>query len=235
MTDEFVKIRNVAKNYGDKVILHDVNLSIQNHEFIALVGKSGGGKSTLLRLIAGLEKQSNGEINFSQENPIIRVMFQNDRLLPWLTIGENVCFQIKNKETQTEASEMLELVGLSDQKDKYPSQLSGGQKQRVALARALMAHPQLLLLDEPLGALDALTRRQMQDLILKICREQKLTTILVTHDVNEAVRMADRVIVIRDGTSRFEETGVESDDVAKVAIAAETVLHDIMGEEAIYG
>ena len=154
-------------------------------------------------------------------------MFQNDRLLPWLTIGENVCFQSKIKGPRLKL-EMLELVGLSDQKDKYPSQLSGGQKQRVALARALMAHPQLLLLDEPLGALDALTRRQMQDLILKICREQKLTTILVTHDVNEAVRMADRVIVIRDGTSRFEETGVESDDVAKVAIAAGRP-PDIMG------
>ncbi|AMV61066.1 Alkanesulfonates ABC transporter ATP-binding protein [Pediococcus damnosus] len=235
MTKQFVEITDVQKSYGSKQILHDIDLTIADQEFLALVGMSGGGKSTLLRLIAGLEQPSAGEIKFANDNPVIRVMFQNDRLLPWMTVLENVSFQSNQKEQQTEAAKMLELVGLETLASQYPRQLSGGQKQRVALARALMAHPQLLLLDEPLGALDALTRRQMQDLILKICQEQKLTTVLVTHDVNEAVRMADRVVVIRNGTNRYEEAGVSKDDPTKVAVAAERVLHDIMDEETING
>ncbi|WP_439001782.1 ABC transporter ATP-binding protein [Pediococcus damnosus] len=235
MTKQFVEITDVQKSYGSKQILHDIDLTIADQEFLALVGMSGGGKSTLLRLIAGLEQPSAGEIKFANDNPVIRVMFQNDRLLPWMTVLENVSFQSNQKEQQTEAAKMLELVGLETLASQYPRQLSGGQKQRVALARALMAHPQLLLLDEPLGALDALIRRQMQDLILKICQEQKLTTVLVTHDVNEAVRMADRVVVIRNGTNRYEEAGVSKDDPTKVAVAAERVLHDIMDEETING
>lgn len=235
MPEQFLKVTNIEKNYGEKNILHNVNLTIENHEFIALVGMSGGGKSTLLRLIAGLEKPSSGRIDFAEENPVVRVMFQNDRLLPWMTVAENLCFQSNDKELKQQVEEMLALVGLEKLGDAYPSQLSGGQKQRVALARALMAQPQLLLLDEPLGALDALTRRQMQDLILAICKKQQLTTVLVTHDVNEAVRLADRIMVIKDGTSRFEESGVTTDDPAQIAIAADKVLHDIMGSEVAYG
>ncbi|WP_412989897.1 ABC transporter ATP-binding protein [Pediococcus siamensis] len=233
MTEPFVELSDIFKDYGTKNILRNVNFSIQAQEFVAFVGMSGGGKSTLLRLIAGLEQPSSGTIKFQDAHPVVRVMFQNDRLLPWMTILENVSFKSRQPEQQEEANRLLNLVGLEALANQYPSQLSGGQKQRVALARALMAHPQLLLLDEPLGALDALTRRQMQDLILKICREQRLTTILVTHDVNEAVRMADRIMVIRDHTKRFEERGSSKNDPAALGIAADHVLHDIMDGEGI--
>ena len=204
MTD-LITIDNVTKKYGDKTALANANLAIGKGDFVALVGMSGSGKTTLLRMVAGLEQPSQGTI--SQNGVLIRslnekarVMFQDDRLLPWMTVRENLSFGNKSDKMTKEADELLKLVGLSDFADYYPAHLSGGQKQRVALARALMYHPELLLLDEPLGALDALTRRKMQDLILDICQSRDFTTMLVTHDIDEAARMANKIVVVKHST-----------------------------------
>lgn len=174
-TNTIIKVNNIGKTYDNLTALQDVNLDIHQGEFIALVGMSGGGKSTLMRLIAGLEKPTSGSIDIAHTNTktTIRMMFQEDRLLPWMTVIENLSFKSKKAEEIEHAKELLELVELSQYADHYPNQLSGGQKQRVALARALMTNPEILLLDEPLGALDALTRHKMQDLILNICKKTK--------------------------------------------------------------
>jgi len=201
-----------------------------------LVGMSGGGKSTLLRLIAGLEKPTTGniEIDNSDEKSLMRVMFQEDRLLPWMSVLDNLSFGSKNKDDKNHAKELLDLVELGDYADHFPNQLSGGQKQRVALARALMTDPKILLLDEPLGALDALTRRKMQDLILDICEKQNLTTILVTHDVEEAARMADRIVVMKESTNYYEEDCPKNRNAGQIGIVADRVLGEILNETVIH-
>ena len=160
----------------------------------------------------------------------MRVMFQNDRLLPWLTNLDNVSFKNHDPAVVKEAKSLLKAVGLADKSDGYPAQLSGGQKQRLALARALLAKPQLLLLDEPLGALDALTRQRMQDLILHIFTTQKLSTMLITHDVNEAARMADRIIVVKDGQLVTETAGARGESPEVIAQTAARVLKAILAE-----
>ncbi|KRM90963.1 ABC transporter ATP-binding protein [Liquorilactobacillus cacaonum] len=205
MTQKLLEIINVGKSYGQSAVLSNASLSISEGEFIALVGMSGGGKSTLLRMLAGLEDVSSGDIiqdgiKLEGLNKSARVMFQEDRLLPWMNVLENVMLDKRNREQRAEALQLLKQVELEDYVQQFPTQLSGGQRQRVALARALMAHPRLLLLDEPLGALDALTRGKMQNLIHKVCQNKSITTFLVTHDINEAVRMADRIAIIKNGT-----------------------------------
>jgi sulfonate transport system ATP-binding protein len=185
-------IRGINKVYGQHVVLKNVDLDVYQHEFLALVGKSGGGKSTLLRLIAGLEQPNSGEIKQNGQS----VDKMNDQAR--MSVLDNITFASKNVQAKKEAENLLDLVGLTEYAAVYPTKLSGGQKQRLALARALFAHPDLLLLDEPLGALDALTRRNMQDLILEVCQKKQITTILVTHDIGEAVRMADRIALIKD-------------------------------------
>ena len=199
-------IEQLHKFYGSVKVLEDLDLHIQPGEFLAIVGRSGCGKSTLLRLIADLEKQSYGEIKFKSARHIregitaddIRVMFQDPRLLPWRSIEQNVQLGL-GKEQHAKASHMLEKVGLKEKAGLWPSQLSGGQRQRTALARALSHQPRILLLDEPLGALDALTRLEMQNLIERLWTEQGFTAILVTHDVSEAVQLADRIILLDKG------------------------------------
>ncbi len=200
-----IELKNVAKSYGENEVLHDINLSIEQGSFTAIVGRSGCGKSTLLRIIAKLEGISKGELSFSGEEakePKIRVMFQDDRLIPWKSILQNINLGAVNKEV---AKESLEKVGLIDKKNDWPDQLSGGQKQRIALARALASNPDILLFDEPLGALDALTRIEMQNLIEGLWQQQKFTSLLVTHDVTEAVRLAERVIVIDNGMIQLDQ------------------------------
>ncbi|WOE30815.1 MULTISPECIES: ABC transporter ATP-binding protein [unclassified Acinetobacter] len=200
-----INIQQLNKYYGSVKVLENLNLNIQPGEFVAIVGRSGCGKSTLLRLIAQLELPTQGAIRFKSKRigedisaADIRVMFQDPRLLPWRNIKQNVQLGLaKTDDTQTLS--MLEKVGLKEKADLWPSQLSGGQRQRSALARALSHQPRILLLDEPLGALDALTRLEMQNLIESLWREQGFTAILVTHDVSEAVQLADRIILLDRG------------------------------------
>lgn len=198
-----IQLKNLTKAFGDRPVLQNISLDIAPGEFVAVVGRSGCGKSTLLRLLAGLEAPSQGSIllngrPLSGLNPLARVMFQDSRLLPWRKVLDNVALGL-SKQAHSRSHWALQQVGLGDRPHDWTTQLSGGQQQRVALARALVSHPQLLLLDEPLGALDALTRLDMQRLIEKIWQEQRFTALLVTHDVEETVMLADRIIVIKDG------------------------------------
>ncbi|MBD1909928.1 MULTISPECIES: ATP-binding cassette domain-containing protein [unclassified Leptolyngbya] len=198
-----IHISNVSKSFGQVSVLKDLNLTIAPGEFVAIVGRSGCGKSTLLRLLAGLESPTQGEILIENTplqglNPIARVMFQDARLLPWRTVYQNVSLGLAEK-VRPQAHWALHQVGLGARAHDWTTILSGGQQQRVALARALVSLPRLLLLDEPLGALDALTRLDMQRLIEQIWQEQQFTALLVTHDVEEAIALADRVVVIHEG------------------------------------
>lgn len=203
-----VKIRGLEKNFGDKQVLQGINLTIRQGEFLVVVGKSGCGKSTLLRLIAGLDRPDHGEIVVDdqpivQRNEAARVMFQDARLLPWRRVLDNVGLGLQG-DWRPLATEALAHVGLTDRADQWPRVLSGGERQRVALARALLTRPPLLLLDEPLGALDALTRIEMQALVERLWHEDGFTALLITHDVEEAVALADRVVVIQQGKIGLE-------------------------------
>jgi sulfonate transport system ATP-binding protein len=198
-------IRGLRKSFGANEVLRGIDLHIPAGQFVAIVGRSGCGKSTLLRLIAGLESIDAGTISFGQETrpEDVRVMFQEPRLLPWARVLSNVEVGLGRDralpDAQLRAEKALSEVGLDDKRGQWPAVLSGGQKQRVALARALVSHPRVLAFDEPLGALDALTRISMQRLLERVWHDQAFTAILVTHDVAEAVALADRVLVIEDG------------------------------------
>ena len=196
-------LHGVAKAFGARTVLHDIDLHIPAGQFVAVVGRSGCGKSTLLRLLAGLDSASAGEL-LAGSAPLaavredIRLMFQDSRLLPWKRVTDNVGLGLAG-DWRAQALDALAAVGLAERANDWPAALSGGQKQRVALARALIHRPRLLLLDEPLGALDALTRIEMQQLIERLWQQHGFTVLLVTHDVNEAVAVADRVILVEDG------------------------------------
>lgn len=199
-----IDMKNVSKSFGKNEVLQQVNLTIEKGEFVAVIGKSGSGKSTLLRLIAGLETLTSGELNFNgipstESTANMTMMYQNSRLLPWKKVIDNVGLGLDGQ-WKERAINALEAVGLIEFKDQWPSKLSGGQQQRVALARALVHEPSLLMLDEPLSALDALTRIEMQNLIESIWSNLGFTALLVTHDVGEAVRLADRIVLIEDGS-----------------------------------
>jgi len=203
-TDPILKLLNISKAFDNKEVLRKLDLQVNMGDFVAVVGRSGCGKSTLLRIIAGLEQISSGNITVNGQelngrNNSAKIMFQDGRLLPWKKVYDNVGLGLKLDSQKQQILKILEQVGLSDRSQAWPSELSGGQQQRVALARALIHEPQLLLLDEPLGALDALTRIEMHELIENLWREKQLTTILVTHDVEEAVALANRVILIEEG------------------------------------
>ena len=198
-------IRGLRKSFGSNEVLRGIDLHIPAGQFVAIVGRSGCGKSTLLRLIAGLETIDAGSISFGEEvrPQDLRVMFQEPRLLPWARVLSNVEVGLgrdrKSPDAQARAEKALTEVGLAEKRNDWPAVLSGGQKQRVALARALVSDPRVLAIDEPLGALDALTRISMQRLLERVWNDQTFTAILVTHDVAEAVALADRVLVIEDG------------------------------------
>ncbi|NJK48165.1 ATP-binding cassette domain-containing protein [Candidatus Gracilibacteria bacterium] len=198
-----LKIWELSKAFEQMQVLQQLNLEVAPGEFVAIVGRSGCGKSTLLRLIAGLETPSSGGVLIDGEplrqlNQSARMMFQDERLLLWKKVIENVGLGLRGN-WKARAIWALEQVGLEDRANDWIATLSGGQRQRVALARALVSEPRLLLLDEPLGALDALTRIEMQRLIESLWQEQQFTTLLITHDVEEAVTLADRVILLEAG------------------------------------
>ncbi len=203
-----LRVEGAGKRFGEVEVLKRIDLEVETGEFVVVVGRSGCGKSTLLRLIAGLEPPSEGFILLDHEplngiHPDTRMLFQDARLLPWKKVISNVRVGVRGGDKQR-AKEALESVGLSDKANQWPKVLSGGQRQRIALARALAGNPRLLLLDEPLGALDALTRIEMQELIENLWLLQSFTAILVTHDVSEAVALADRVILIENGSIAFD-------------------------------
>jgi len=193
-----ISVQGLGKSYGSRQVLRNVDLALGAGEFVAVVGRSGCGKSTMLRIIAGLEEPGAGAVQFGDggARPETRVMFQEARLLPWKRVADNVALGLPRG---FDASPALQQVGLQARAQEWPAVLSGGQRQRVALARALVHDPQLLLLDEPLGALDALTRIEMQQMIERLWQSRGFTALLVTHDVQEAVALADRVVLIEDG------------------------------------
>jgi len=198
-------IRGLRKSFGEHEVLRGIDVHIPAGQFVAIVGRSGCGKSTLLRLIAGLDRADAGIISFGGETLAedIRVMFQEPRLLPWARVLSNVEVGLGRErssvDAQVRADRALVEVGLDSKRGQWPAALSGGQKQRVALARALVSRPRVLAFDEPLGSLDALTRISMQNLLERVWVDQGFTAILVTHDVSEAVALADRVLIIEDG------------------------------------
>jgi len=202
-TGTLVELEGVAKRFGERRVLDQIDLRIEPGSFVSVVGQSGGGKSTLLRLVAGLELADQGEVRLDGAAlhglaPTTTMMFQDARLLPWQPVLENVGIT-RGGDWRRDATEALRQIGLADRARDWPGILSGGQRQRVALARALVSRPHLLLLDEPLGALDALTRLDMQNLIERLWHAQRFTAVLVTHDVAEAIALSDRVLVIKDG------------------------------------
>jgi sulfonate transport system ATP-binding protein len=198
-----IELRGLTRRFGDRPVLNGIDLTIEPGSFVSIVGRSGGGKSTLLRLLAGLDAPDGGALTIDGRaprgiTPGATMMFQDARLLPWQRVLSNVGIA-RQGDWRTKAMQALRQVGLQDRAGDWPSVLSGGQRQRVALARALVGHPSLLLLDEPLGALDALTRGEMQRLLERIWLAQGFTAVLVTHDVTEAVALSDRILVLREG------------------------------------
>jgi len=209
-----LRLQGVSKDFGSNggqlKVLQDITLDILPGEFTCIVGGSGCGKTTLLRIIAGLERDYSGTVLLGEKRVIgpgldRGLVFQEHRLLPWLTVEENVEFGISGlpvSERIARTRQYIDLVGLRGFERSYPHQLSGGMAQRVAIARALVSHPQLLLLDEPFGSLDALTRIRMQQELLRIWENQRTTMVLVTHDIDEAIYLADRIVIMspRPGT-----------------------------------
>ena len=204
----FAKIENEDVTHA----LSGINLSMESGEFISLVGPSGCGKSTILRLVAGLIRPTTGKVTMDGveidgPNPDRGMVFQKPTLFPWLTVEKNIAFSLqiqgKLKGNEQRVEEMIQIIGLQDFRDDYPGQISGGMAQRVALGRQLINEPDVLLLDEPLGALDAFTRMNMQDEILKIWRRRRQLAIMVTHDVDEAIYMGTRVLVMEANPGRI--------------------------------
>jgi sulfonate transport system ATP-binding protein len=196
-----VDAHDVRRRFGDRDILRGVDLQVRPGEFLALLGASGSGKTTLLKILGGLDREAQGRVRVPAR---VSIAFQEPRLLPWQKAWRNVAFGLRGADVRDRALAALREVGLEHLADQWPKTLSGGEAQRVALARALVRDPDLLLLDEPLAALDALTRLRMQRLIADLCARRGLTAILVTHDVDEAVTLADRAVVLREGALAHE-------------------------------
>jgi bicarbonate transport system ATP-binding protein len=213
--ESFLQIKDVSKIYptpkGEYVVLQDVNLNIKEGEFICLIGHSGCGKSTLLNMVGGFSKPSIGEVTvngklISKPGPDRMVVFQGYALLPWLTVYENVHLAVDSVYPHLSKSEKndivrhhLAMVGLSEAAEKKPTQISGGMKQRVSIARALSIRPEVLILDEPFGALDAITKEELQEELLQIWTEQRCTVLMITHDIDEALFLADRLVMMTNG------------------------------------
>ncbi|MDP0926250.1 ABC transporter ATP-binding protein [Paracoccus onubensis] len=227
-TDTAVIVRNLRRRYGERVVIDGLDLTIRKGEFVALLGESGCGKTTLLRALAGLDPVNGGQIDGPKQPAVV---FQEHRLLPWASLWENVTLGVDTAQGRKQAEAALGEVGLAGREEDWPRNLSGGQAQRVALARALVREPQLMLLDEPFAALDALTRIKMHVLIRELVARHRPGVLLVTHDVDEAIAIADRILVMRNGgiaasyltadiappalrETLLQELGVESDSRA---------------------
>lgn len=213
----FLVVENVSKVYptpkGSYTVLEDVNLTVQEGEFICIIGHSGCGKSTLLNMIAGFSEPTEGAVRLKNQTitepgPDRMMVFQNYSLLPWLTVAENVLLAVDSvypdkplSEQMAIVHEHLALVGLSEAAQKKPTQLSGGMRQRLGIARALSIRPEILILDEPFGALDAITKEELQEELLKIWNDHKATVLMITHDIDEALFLADRLVMMTNGPS----------------------------------
>lgn len=221
--DPLITVENLTKRYGDgENVFENVNFDIHKNEFICLIGHSGCGKSTILNALAGLENASRGDI-LMEGKPVTKpglergVVFQSHALLPWLTVSENIAFALKAKSSNISAKALdeqinhyLSMVGLAGVKNKKPSELSGGMKQRVGIARAFATQPKMLLMDEPFGALDALTRGVIQDELVNIVDETQQTVFMITHDIDEAILLADRIFLMSNGPRAFLAEIVEN-------------------------
>ncbi|NEI73883.1 ATP-binding cassette domain-containing protein [Rhizobium lusitanum] len=196
-----VSVQGVVRRFGDRTIIDRLSLDIRRGEFVALLGTSGCGKSTLLRILAGLDREIEGEVFVSRRRG---VAFQSPRLFPWKKVWSNVVAGLPAGRNKARAENALAEVGLAHRRDAWPKDLSGGEAQRASLARALVRNPDLLLLDEPFGALDALTRIKAQALVADLWQKHRQAVLLVTHDVEEALLLADRVLVMRDGIVAHE-------------------------------
>lgn len=215
-----VIVTNLGRAYGTRLVIDNLNLRIERGEFVALLGESGCGKTTLLRALAGLDPIDGGRI-VAPRRPA--VVFQEHRLLPWESLWRNVSLGLQAADARARSATALTEVGLGDRLDDWPRNLSGGQAQRVALARALVQQPELLLLDEPFAALDALTRIRMHDLVRELVASHRPGVLLVTHDVDEAIVLADRILVMRDGRIAFEHRtkGDGSATISRAELLAE--------------
>jgi len=209
----YLEVFKVNHRFGNYQVLKNINLLVEKGEFVSIIGHSGCGKSTLLSIIAGLTKPTEGSVVLNGKEidvpgPDRAVIFQNYSLLPWLSVWDNVKIAVKsalryldNKEVNERISYYLNLVDLYHHRDKKPNQLSGGMRQKVAIARALAVEPKILLLDEPFGALDALTKSVLQDELIKIWESTNLTCVMITHDIEEAIYLSDRIVVLSNGPS----------------------------------
>jgi len=227
-------VQNLCKRFGDKTVLEDINFSMQSGEFVTFVGSSGCGKSTLLRLIAGLDHPSGGRIQVDGSpvegpGPDRGMVFQKYSLYPWLNAADNVAFGMRlqgmtSADVRDRTAYFLEVVGLRDAATKLPRELSGGMQQRVAIARALATNPSVLLLDEPFGALDLQNRETMQDFLHKLWQRTGLTVLLITHDVEEALVLAQRVHVLAPNPGRIIrslDVTLDKSDLDQLRLSAE--------------
>ncbi len=194
--DGAVFVRGLTRSFGTRDVLRGIDLDLGRREFVALLGRSGSGKSTILRTLAGLDSGASGDVFVPANRSVV---YQEPRLLPWARVLSNVVLGLDGRDAAERGRAVLAEVGLRGHEDDWPKTLSGGEAQRVALARALVREPELLLLDEPFGALDALTRIRMHALVVRLCQSHHPAVLLVTHDVDEAILLADRVLVLTDG------------------------------------
>jgi sulfonate transport system ATP-binding protein len=207
-------VRNLVREFDRRRVLDGIDLDIATGEFVAMLGRSGSGKSTCLRILAGLDTDARGTIRAAARRAVV---FQDARLIPWKRVMENVLLGLDSAEARARAPGVLAEVGLADRTRAWPLTLSGGEAQRVALARALVRSPELILLDEPFGALDALTRIKMHVLLHDLCTRYRPAVLFVTHDVDEAILLADRIIVLTDGRISLDVAGPAPEDRARGA------------------
>lgn len=198
-----VRVRGLTRRFGERVVLDSIDLDIGRGEFVAMLGRSGSGKSTFLRALAGLDHEVSGTGLLAVPDTL-SVVFQDARLLPWKRLLDNVSYGLRGDKPRERALAALAEVGLAGRENAWPAELSGGEQQRVALARALVREPQLLLADEPFGALDALTRLRMHELLRRLCEHHRPAVLLVTHDVDEAIHLAQRIVVLDQGKLKVD-------------------------------